>query len=260
MNKGTIQTTIQNSFGQKIAVFIETSTPQIGLLFLMHGFSGFKEQTHIQTIADVFIENGYTVVRFDCRYAFGESDGETIDATETSYYEDLETVIQWAKGQAWYQEPFVLAGHSLGGMTVTRYAETNPMQVKALIPFAPVVSGDLQLALHSPEELKEWKKIGYIETESKSKPGKLKRKSWKLMMDMAKYDLLKKGDALTMPTLLIVGAEDELTPVNQIQMLYEKIPNEKKQLTIVPGAEHTFRTLEHLGQLNKTVSDWICTI
>jgi len=114
---------IQNRKNQKLAVLVDQPENPKGLAFVMHGLGGFKEQPHIKIFAQSFQGAGYIVVRFDATNTFGESDGNYEDATTTNYYEDLEDVIGWAKTQAFYQEPFFLAGHSLGGICVALYAE-----------------------------------------------------------------------------------------------------------------------------------------
>jgi len=93
------KTFIKNRKDQKIAVLIEKPEHPKGLVFVMHGLSGFKEQPHIEAYANAFFENGYTAIRFDTTNTFGESDGNYEDATTTNYYEDLEDVINWAKSQ-----------------------------------------------------------------------------------------------------------------------------------------------------------------
>src|SRR5260221_6400320 len=94
---------IKNRKGQKIAVIVEQPNGQTkGLAFVMHGLGGFKEQPHIQVMAEAFLDNGYRVVRFDATNSFGESEGKYEDATTTNYYEDLEDVINWSKKQSWY--------------------------------------------------------------------------------------------------------------------------------------------------------------
>src|SRR3972149_12202676 len=90
---------IKNRKGQKIAVLIEKPENPKGLAFVMHGLGGFKEQPHIPTFAEVFLENNYTVVRFDTTNSIGESEGKMEDVTITSFSEDLEDVISWAKSQ-----------------------------------------------------------------------------------------------------------------------------------------------------------------
>ncbi|MBT4335499.1 hypothetical protein HOD65_03435, partial [bacterium] len=107
---------IKNRKGQGIVVLLEIAPDQKGLAFVMHGLGGYKEQPHVEVFAKAFLDNNYSVIRFDTTNTFGESDGNYEDATISNYYEDLEDVIEWAKNQEWYQEPFCLAGHSLGGI------------------------------------------------------------------------------------------------------------------------------------------------
>lgn len=97
MNTNQQKIFIKNRKKQNVSVVVETLKKQQGLVFVMHGLGGFKEQDHIKTFADAFKEEGFTVVRFDTTNTFGESDGNYEDATTTNYYEDLEDVISWAK-------------------------------------------------------------------------------------------------------------------------------------------------------------------
>lgn len=251
--------TIRNRKNQKIVVLSEKVENQKGLAFVMHGSGGFKEQSHIQTIAEVFKENEYTVIRFDTTNTLGESDGNYEDATTTNYYEDLEDVIKWSVTQEWYQEPFVLAGHSLGGMSVALFAENYPEKVRAVAPISTVVSGTLSIKAHKyyePEEFEKWEKTGWLEEESRSKPGVMKRLKWSHIADRLKYDLLPRVDRLTMPVLLIVGEKDTSTPPEHQQILYEALPG-KKELHIIKGASHTFCNPEHLAEIKQLFNKWI---
>jgi pimeloyl-ACP methyl ester carboxylesterase len=126
---------IKNRKNQNISVIAEKAENQKGLAFVMHGLGGFKEEAHVETFSKAFSDNNYTVVRFDATNSFGESDGDYADATTTNYYEDLEDVIEWSKSQDFYQEPFVLCGHSLGAISTALYAQKFAKKVKALAPF-----------------------------------------------------------------------------------------------------------------------------
>ena len=145
--------TIKNRKNQNIVLILEKAKDKKGLAFVMHGLGGFKEQPHIETFAKAFSDASYTVVRFDTTNTYGESDGDYADATTTNYYEDLEDVISWAKTQPWYQEPFCLSGHSLGGISTALYAEKYPEKLKALAPISTVVSGELSLKTFPKEKL-----------------------------------------------------------------------------------------------------------
>ncbi len=247
---------ILNREGKKIAVVVEDKTSAGGLAFVMHGLGGWKEQLHVQAFAQAFRENDFTVVLFDATHSFGESEGDYADATTTNYYQDLEDVINWAKTQTWYQEPFWLAGHSLGGISVALFGENYPDKVKALAPISTVVSGKISAESSEKEYLEEWKRTGWLSRPSLSRPGLIKKLKWSEMEDRMKYDLLPKASKLTMPVLMIVGDRDYGTPPEHQKILYGALPGEK-ELHIIKGAPHTFMEPEHLKEITSIFDKWI---
>ncbi|MDD5109870.1 MAG: alpha/beta fold hydrolase [Patescibacteria group bacterium] len=247
---------IKNRQEQKISVIVEEATPARGLAFVMHGLGGFKEQPHLQVIADAFLRHGYTVVRFDTTNTLGESDGTYEQATTTNYLQDLEDVIVWASQQPWYHEPFCLVGHSLGGICTALYAQRHPRKVKALAPISTVVSRELSVAASGEEAMALWKKHGWKVEESRSKPGVMKRLPWSFVEDGMQYDLLPKAKALTMPVLLAVGELDETTPAPHQKILFDALPG-KKELHVIRGAPHTFHDPKHLDAIKKIFDRWI---
>jgi len=247
---------IKNRKGQNISVLIEKPKAPKGLIFVMYGLRGFKELPRIQSMADAFRKNGYTVIRFDTTNTLGESDGNCEDATVTNYYEDLEDVIKWAEKQEWYQEPFVLAGHSLGSLCIALFAEKYSEKVKALALISTVVSGQLSLEAYSKEQIGDWEKSGWLIEESRSKPGVMKRLKWSHIIDRLKYDLLPKVEKLKMPVLLIVGDKDTSTPVKHQQILYEALPG-PKELHVIKGSDHSFRAPEYLAELKQLFANWL---
>ena len=254
---------IKNRKEQKIVVILNKQENQKGLVFIMHGLGGFKEQPHVQTFKKAFQEEGFTTILFDTTHALGESDGKYEDATTTNYYQDLEDVIEWAKTQDFYQEPFWLIGHSLGGISTALYAENYPERVKAVAPISTVVSGKMSIDTErygNGEVMKKWKETGWMIRKSTSKPGQIKKLKWSHMEDRLKYNLLEKASQLTMPVLLIVGEKDEGTPPKHQKILFDAIPTEKKELHIIKDAPHTFREQEQLDEIKKIIKKWIKSI
>ena len=250
---------IQNRRGRRIAVLWEQATLQKGLAFVMHGLSGSKEQDHIQTIAEAFREQGFTVVRFDTTNTFGESDGAYEEATVTNYYEDLEDVIRWAASQSWYQEPFVLSGHSLGAMCSTLFAERYPEKILALAPVSLPVSGQKTLEAmerYASDDLVAWRQTGWQEVPSVDRPGIIKRLPWSHMEDRLRYDLIPDCSKLTMPILFIVGEQDRVTTPEDIRQFFNLL-SDRAVFRIIERAPHTFRAPEHVKQLKDFLTDWI---
>lgn len=246
---------IQNRKAQNIAVVVDGEENTRGLAFVVHGLGGFKEQAHIEAWAETVVEAGYISVRFDTTNSFGESDGAYEEATVTNYSQDLEDVIAWAKTQVWYQEPFVLIGHSLGGISSILYAQKFPKEVLGLAPISTVVSGKLSVAT-AAESVETWQKSGWRIQESASRPGVTKRLPWSHMEDRLLYDVLPKADVLTMPVLLMVGDQDATTPMEHQELFAESLPT-KTKVFYIEGAPHTFRTPEHIQETKSILLDWL---
>lgn len=232
-----------------------------GLSFTLHGLGGFKDQLHIQTLVKALIENNYIVVNFDATNSIGESEGKYEDATMQKHYEDLVDVVNWVKTQEWYKEPFIIAGHSLGGFAVAKYAEEFPNEVKAVFPDAAVYSGQDSLDAHSkffPEELKEWEETGWKIRMSNSKPGTEMKLPWSHMEERLTHDLKIKANKITMPVLFIVGENDTSCPPYQQQAFYDLLPIQtKREIHVIKGASHTFKEQDHLNQLEDIFSNWL---
>jgi len=249
---------IKNRKNQKLSLVVDQAKNQSGLVFILHGLGGFKEQPQIKTFTKAFKDNNYTTVIFDVADTIGASEpGNTENTCITHHYEDLEDVITWAATQFWYQEPFCLAGHSLGGIAITLFAENNPHKIKALAPISTVISGELSLTMHSKQELKEWQTKGYNLQESHSKPGVIKKIKWQEIEDRLKYDLLPKANQLIMPTILIVGNKDEGTPLEHQKLFLDALPAGKKELHIIKNASHTFRDKKHLDEIYLVLDNWL---
>jgi len=252
---------IKNHEDKKMCVVVEGAPKPGKLAFVMHGLSGHKDELHIRTMVEAFLENKYTVVSFDTTHTFGESEGteDYPDATITNYYADLEDVIVWAAKQPWYSEPFVLCGHSLGGISIALFAEKYPERVKALAPISTVVSGQLSVDTYDMfrdrATLEKWKRDGVKIAYSRDGT-RAKRLKWSHIEDRLKYDLLPRVDRLTMPVILVAGTKDILTPPVHQQILFDKLPG-KKEMHIIDSAEHTFLQPSERAELKRLLKTWI---
>ncbi len=231
----------KNRHGLKLVIQVDKPDNPTNLAFIAHGQGGFKEQEHIQAFADVFLENKFRVVRFDATHSIGESEGDIMDVTYTSYIEDLEDVINWARTKEWFHQPFALCGHSMGGTSTAWYAQHHAEEILCVAPLAAVVNFEVYDKFKKKQDpgfMEAWKEKGYFESESRSKPGVIKKVGWGVSEDLKKYDLLVDAKKLTMPVLLMAGDHDTSTPYEHQELLYEKIPSSNKKLVKIENADH----------------------
>jgi len=97
-------------------------------ILLVHGWSG--RGTQLFKIADVLLENGYSVVSFDAP-AHGKSEGST-----TIMSEFIESILEIEKQYGPFE---ITIGHSLGGMSVLNSIKNGLKVKKAVI----IGSGDI---------------------------------------------------------------------------------------------------------------------
>jgi pimeloyl-ACP methyl ester carboxylesterase len=256
--------TIKNRHGLKLVIQVDTPDNSTNLVFIAHGQGGHKEQKHIEAFAQAFLENNFRAVRFDATHSIGESEGDIMDVTYTGYIEDLEDVINWARTQSWFQQPYALCGHSMGGTSTCWYAEHHPEEILCVAPLAVVVNFEIYddyKKKHDPGFMEGWEKRGYFESESRSKPGVVKRVGWGVAEDLKKYDLLKYASKLTMPVLLMAGDQDTSTPYEQQELLFSNIPARNKHIIEVKDAEHSFWSEEagdkKFEEVKKIISSWL---
>ncbi len=246
---------IKNRKGQNVSVLLEHVDNQKGLAFVMHGMGGNKVDGGMEAIAGACREMSFTVVRFDTTNTFGESDGAYEYATPTNYFEDLEDVIEASSLEQWYQEPFFLSGHSLGGMCSTLYAQKFPERVAALGLLAPVVSGGYFLKTYekyAPQELELWR----TKNVRVASDGSEHRLLWICMEDYQRYDLLKEISKLSFPVLVVVGEEDKKTPAEYAKVFFDALPGQK-ELHVMRETPHAKFAAEQLSEIRGVFSQWI---
>lgn len=246
-----------------IAVMVETPETPKGLIFLVHGFLTSSTRPSVNAMAETTLKNGLISVRFDTTHSTGESDGSPENATITSYIEDLEDVVKWAKTQSWFQSPYLISGSSLGGITAIEHAHNHHNDVKAVAALAPVISGALSLQAaqkRNAEKLTEWQQNGF-EVRTINVPNPIEVKvPWSHMEDRMKYDVLGYASNMTMPLFLYVGSIDESCPPDQQHMLYKAWGSQKKELIIHEGMPHGLQTIEQISAYKQSLDTWLKSV
>ena len=72
-----------------------------------------------------------------------------------------------------------------------------------------------------------------------------------------KFDIMGKVHTIKLPTLIIVGSEDEMTPIKYANYLADKIKGANK--VIIEGGTH-FVFAEKPSEVNQAISEFLGTL
>lgn len=225
---------IKNRHGLKMAVRLNIDEQRTKLVFLEHGLGARKEYPHMAVLEEVFANHGFNVVNLDATNSLNASESSKLGITTTGHYQDLEDVIEWAKAQNFYTEPFALAGQSLGAISAVRYAGEFPERVNLLIPCAfPYYN-------YNKQELNSFAieiiKNGFYNKVSKS-TGRVLHMTTAYVEDMKNLDLTKQIKNITAETYVLIGLADNEKHIKNSKALYEML-NCPKQICFLPNVPH----------------------
>jgi len=164
----------------------------------------------------------------------------------------LVDVIEWAKTQCFYKEPFALAGQSLGALSVVRYSGQYPDKVNLLIPCAFPYYNYIEEELN--DYAKEVIKNGYCDKISKS-TGKVLRLKPAYVEDMKKLDISSQIRMIKSNTYVIVGSKDNEKHLKNSRYLYQML-NCKKEFYLLEDIPHDLANTPRDKELfTKTLKD-----
>lgn len=162
----------------------------------------------------------------------------------------------------------VLAGHSMGGAIAIEIALAHPQLLSgvaligsgARLRVTPVIKDEVTRDYaHAAEVIAEW-------AYSPKTDAKLKKASVQELLEVAAavtygdfqacdhFDRMKEISRIALPTLIVCGEDDALTPVKYSQYMKDSIPNAR--LVIIPGAGHSVM-LEKPEELNAALKSFI---
>jgi len=224
---------------------------QKGTALVLHGLGGWKDQAIIAQTADSLCSLGYRTFAFNAADGSRGPDGDFFTQTTSGYQEDVEDVMKQVRGDSSYQEPFVLVGHSVGGLVALRYASEHPEHVSKLILLAPAVSWKMlwwaQLPFFFLWMLQGKRKWPGPEGE----PFYLGR-NW--MFDFFTFDGFRYARKISVPTLVVSAEKDQtVARPEEHTRFVQKFSHAVQE--VVPEAGHAFSGQEK--EVAGIVTSWL---
>jgi uncharacterized protein len=221
---------------------------QKGTALVLHGLGGWKDQSVIAQTADTLCSLSYRTLTFNAADGSRGPDGDFFTQTTSGYLKDLEDVMEQVRRD---QEPFVLVGHSVGGLVALRYASEHPEQVTKLILLAPAVSWKMLWWAQLPF-LVLWLVQGKRKWPGPKGEDFYLGRNW--IFDFFTFDGYRYAQKVTVPTLVVSAEKDETVarPKEHAQFVRAFPKAEQK---VVPAAAHAFTG--HESEVTAIVSSWL---
>jgi pimeloyl-ACP methyl ester carboxylesterase len=245
--------------GHPVAVWKKSAAGADEAILLVHGrtwsaLPDFDLQVAGEDLSlmDGLVAAGYAVYAVDLR-GYGETPRDDSGwLTPGRAADDINIVLQWIASHGdWRAKPH-LFGWSMGSTISQLAAQRRPDNIASLTLFGYWHDPDDTFPADEPG-LTPARETNTAEAAASDfiVPGSISEKAvhayvmQALAADPIKTDLRGAADynsldpaLLTMPTLVIHGAHDPLTPSDNLAKLYTRIKTEQKQWVSVPGGDH----------------------
>ncbi|WP_435107478.1 alpha/beta hydrolase [Nocardiopsis synnemataformans] len=216
------------------------------LAVLVHGYGEHLGRYH--AVAEDLVRAGAVVYGADHR-GHGGSSGERVLVDDyAGVVEDVHRLVTQAR-TAYRTLPLVLIGHSMGGLIASRYAQTHPGQVSALVLSGPVLgrwetlerlaaAEEIPDAPIDPSTLSRDPAVGeaYVADELVWH-GPFKRATVNAMLTEIERGLAA-GSVGPLPLLWVHGSDDRLVPLEGTRVGVTAIMGEDFTARVFPGARH----------------------
>ncbi len=244
--------TFTDRHGHRVAGILtapKARTDRVALL--CHGFLSNKNSTTNKTLTRALTEQGLATFRFDF-FGQGDSEGpfEAITITIALGQALAALDLLAAKGY----KRIGLVGSSFGGMIALLTASQRP-ELACLGLKCPVADFAEVLRLEFGEAgMERWKTHHEIpDVTGGSKPVRLR---YALYKNCLTFDGYEAAASIKIPTLIVQGEKDELVPLHQGSRLMGALQG-KRQLEILPGADHGFTKGEDFKKMATLLTDWM---
>jgi len=238
------------------------------IVLLVHGLG--EHSGRYGHVGAAFAARGLELRAFDLR-GHGRSGAPRLDVADFDVYQDDLAAMVGAEVEP-EGSPWVLYGHSMGGLIAARYLAEGAVQPDAAVLSAPALDADVPGALRlavqvlgrvtpgirlpnsiTGDQLSRDPAVGeayfadpLVETKATARFGRA------LLAEQERVRAMI--DRITVPTLVIHGAEDPLVPPRASAPL-AGVPAVERRL--LPGLRHEVHNEPERDEVLRSVIDWI---
>jgi uncharacterized protein len=197
--------------------------------------------------ARVLAQAGITSLRFDF-YGSGESDGDFREVTLRSEISDARAAVEFFRKQRGIDPKRVgLLGISLGGLIAAVLSRAE--HARAIVLWSALAHTERLRTLAATSVKPVPGSQGAVEYDAREV-------SPHFLDDALKSDPLDSIARFKGPTLIIHPEKDESVPVFHAEDYYRAAAAVKKELVIIPGADHVFTSVVWERQVIGRTAEW----
>lgn len=197
-----------------------------------HGLFSNKDSEKYTALGDRFHPRGIALLRFDFR-GCGESEGTTSEITVSDRLRDLSAAIEFVRSYPRIGSRIGLMGSSLGGY-ISLAESGDEEDIRAVVTWAtPYTLAGL---------------------EERRGQGEMAVLGEQFFDDLRGHDLAPALGKVR-NCLVIHGDRDELVPVEQARMIYERL-NDPKKMEIIEGGDHRLTHPHHRQKALEMTLEW----
>jgi pimeloyl-ACP methyl ester carboxylesterase len=193
-------------------------------VLLLHGFTGWKEEAHIESLATALNRVGIAALRIDAPGS-GESGG-----TFTEHYrlsnsiDSVNDALDWLRAQPGINPDHIgIWGHSMGGFAAIAAAVRRPDRIQAVCGCQASIGKFRGVTT----DIEAWRRTGWAAFPSpRFRDLQL---PYDFYLDTEPYDVFEELGKLRAPLQLIAGTRDDIITADHVRKMFSKA-NEPKEL------------------------------
>ncbi|MEI7621235.1 MAG: alpha/beta fold hydrolase [Candidatus Moraniibacteriota bacterium] len=220
------------------------------IIILCHGFSTGKDSSTNIALEKTLGEKGVSTFRFDF-FGHKESEGNFEEINVSKAVEDILCAIDFLK-ELGYQK-IGLEGSSFGGFSAI-IATSKSRDLFVLALKCPVVDYyETELKIRGEKGMENWREDGYVRYNNGD--GSFSRVNYSFVEDFSNNNALEAGKRIEIPTLIIIGDNDEFITIDHVQKLSSVVQDCK--LEILPDANHHFSKPDDFQKIIEDITEFI---
>ena len=188
--------------------------------------------------------------------------------------DSIDSYLEWVRGftSARRYKNMVLCGHSMGGAITLLYALRYPEEIRGIILVGTgaklrVHPDYLEMGREAAEDNSAWleRQMAYYPGVAPDMVQSLKRRTREVgpevelndLLACDRFDVMEEVQNINLPTLVICGAEDSMTPVKYSEYMSDRIPGARK--AVIPGGSH-FVQLQKYKEVNASIEEFLASL